>query len=94
MRHVISHSNRQTQHTLKSRHKNTNTNVPELTAVYRDEPQTKPHSHKHTPTRTIFPLPCSWVQEAKQLISGDSFRVDVSPDGLLFHVRVGLMQRL
>lgn len=96
MGHMVPHSNRQTQHTLKSLAKQShiNTFTPQLTAVYRDELQTKELNHTPINTPTIFPLPCSWVQKAKQLIGGDRFRVDVSPDGLQFHVRIGLMQCL
>lgn len=46
---------------------------------------------KH-PVLTIFPFSCGWIDDAKELIIGDRFGVEVSPDRAAFHDLVGLVQ--
>lgn len=42
---------------------------------------------------TVLPLPCSWMNNPKQLIAGHSFWVEVHSDWLLLHVAVSLIER-
>lgn len=46
---------------------------------------------KH-PALTILPFACGWIDDAKELIIGDCFGVEVSPDRAAFHDLVGLVQ--
>lgn len=41
---------------------------------------------------TILPFSCGWIDDAKELIVGDRFGVEVSPDRAAFHDLVGLVQ--
>ena len=51
------------------------------------------HVSHDTGEQTILPFPGSWVDEAKQLISGDSLGIDILPDWLHLQVMIGPVQR-